>query len=74
MEPLKMKFTGTLIEDLMATVERVERRPQSDEASVCEPTLIAPMLTESAEPFSVAPWLTSLPQNADYESKFIGVA
>jgi hypothetical protein len=32
-----MTFTGTLIEDLMATVERAEQRAQSDGASVVEP-------------------------------------
>jgi hypothetical protein len=86
MEPSKMKFTGTmltgtLIEDLMARVERAEQRTQSDETSTCEPILIAPRLAESsavesfsAESSSVEPWLTSLPQDADYDSKFIGVA
>lgn len=33
----EMTFTGTLIEDLMATVERAEQRAQSDGASVVEP-------------------------------------
>lgn len=32
-----MTFTGTLIEDLMATVERAEQRARSDEALVVEP-------------------------------------
>ena len=32
-----MTFAGTLIEDLMATVERAEQRAQSDEAAVVEP-------------------------------------
>jgi len=33
----EMTFTGTLIEDLMATVERAEQRAQLDGASVVEP-------------------------------------
>jgi hypothetical protein len=51
-----MTFTGTLIEDLMATVERVEQRAQSDEALLAEP------------------WLASVPEAADYDSKLLGVA
>ncbi|MFI5101903.1 MAG: hypothetical protein ACHP9V_00890 [Terriglobales bacterium] len=34
-----MTLTGTLIEDLMATVERAEQRAQSDEALPIEPWL-----------------------------------
>jgi len=65
-----MKFTGTLIEDLMATVERAEQRWQSD-GSVVEPQLIE---TSLVEPLLAAPWLVSGQNNTDYESKFIGVA
>ncbi len=57
----EMKFTGTLIEDLMATVERVEQRTQADGAAMAE----APM-SES--------WFASVQENADYDSKFLGVA
>ena len=55
-----MTFTGTLINDLMATVERAEHRAHSDE----------PLFAV------VEPWLASLSShdNADYDSKFIGVA
>ncbi len=86
MEPSKMKFTGTMftgtmIEDLMATVERAEQRTQSDRTPTLESRLDAPILAEasavevfSVEQFSVEPWLTSVPENADYDSKFIGVA
>jgi hypothetical protein len=81
MEPSKMKFTGnmltgTLIEDLMATVERAEQRTQSDATSVSEPILITPMLAESSavERFSVEPWLASVQQNANCDSKLVGVA
>ena len=56
-----MTFTGTLIEDLMATVERVEKRARADRALVVEPAV-------------VEPWITSHPENSDYDSKFLGVA
>ena len=65
-----MKFTGTLIEDLMATVERVEERSNSD-GSVVEFMLVEPMLVE---PLLASPWLVSGQNNTDYESKFLGVA
>ena len=70
-----MKFTGTLIEDLMATVERVEERWHSD-GSVVEPMLVEPMLVESllVESLLASPWLVSGQNNTDYESKFLGVA
>jgi len=56
-----MTFTGTLIEDLMAAVERAEQRAQSDGALVVEP-----MFVET--------WLASVQENADYDSKLHGVA
>ncbi len=61
-----MTFTGTLIEDLMATVERAERTAQADRALVVEALALEPMLVE--------PWFPSVPENADYDSKFFGVA
>ena len=86
-----MTFTGTLIEDLMATVERVEKRARADralvvDASALEPMLVEPRVVEPAvvqgvfgEPslvqaMLVQPWLTTVQENADYDSKFIGVA
>jgi len=60
-----MTFTGTLIESLMATVERAERGPSSDE----------PMFAQNFVQNSDAqPWLVPIQQNADYDSKFLGVA
>lgn len=56
-----MTFTGTLIEGLMATVERAEQRAQTDE----------PIF---AEQMVVEPWFASVQENADYDSKFLGVA
>ncbi len=80
-----MKFTGTLIEDLIATVERAERRAQPDRAFPTEPrtveSLLGGSLVESfvvesllVEPLLVEPWFASVQKNRDYNSKFIGVA
>jgi hypothetical protein len=51
-----MNFTGTLIEDLIATVERAEAKAQDFQ------------MTE------VEPWFASAQQDADYDSKLLGVA
>jgi hypothetical protein len=70
-------FTGTLIESLMATVQRAERKTTSvgeltavqpifGDMSRAEPMLVEPALAE--------PWFVSVQENADYDSKFIGVA
>jgi hypothetical protein len=77
-----MTFTGNLIEGLMATVERAERRtataielPQVErifadsargESILAESSLVEASLIE--------PWFASAQENADYDSKFIGVA
>jgi hypothetical protein len=58
---LAMTFTGTLIEDLMTTVERAEQRSHSDE----------PLF---AETLAVEPWFASIQESADYDSKLLGVA
>lgn len=54
-------FTGTLIEDLIATVERAEQAAQSDATFVPDP-LVAD------------PWFASFQENTDYDSKILGVA
>ncbi len=60
-----MTFTGNLVENLMATVERAERRASSDE----------PMFAQGfAENIDAQPWLVSMQENVDYDSKFLGVA
>ena len=60
-----MTFTGTLIDSLMATVERAEQRTFSDE----------PMFAQNfVQNIDAQPWLVSIQQNADYDSKFLGVA
>jgi hypothetical protein len=76
-----MKFTGTLIEDLMATVERAEQRSQSDEAplithQLVESSAIGPFSPEpfSAEPLPVEAWFASAQENPDCDSKLMGVA
>jgi hypothetical protein len=75
-----MTFTGTLIEDLMATVERAEQRAQRQQPSAAEPIFFATPIAETsfAEAFveapSMEPWLVSIADNADYDSKFLGVA
>ncbi len=75
-----MKFTGTLIEDLVATVERAERRAQPDRALPAEPRMeppfvesfvVEPLFVESS---FVEPWFASVQKSREYNSKFIGVA
>ena len=44
----EMKFTGTLIEDLMATVERVEKRARADRALVVNASALEPGVVEPA--------------------------
>ncbi len=65
-----MKFTGTMIEDLMATVERAERRAQRDGALVVKAPAVERLLVKS---LLAEPWFAPR-ENADYDSKFIGVA
>jgi len=76
-----MTFTGTLIEDLMATVERVEKRARADRALVVEPLIVETSAVgrtfvepSFVEPSLVEPWFPSVQENADYDSKFLGVA
>ena len=63
---LKMTFTGTLIEDLMATVERAEQRLQSCARDVAESALV--------DALQVEPWFAAVRDNREYESKILGVA
>ena len=81
-----MKFTGTLIEDLIATVERAERTAQSNlalsgepltaESIFVEPLLVEPLFVEPLPGRSLVdePWFASVQQARDYDSKLIGVA
>jgi hypothetical protein len=61
-----MKFTGTLIEDLMATVERAERAAQSNR--------VLPRESLTPESMVVEPWFASVQETRDYDPKMIGVA
>jgi hypothetical protein len=56
----RMMFTGTLINDLMATVERVE-------AAQLEDTLVPDSVVHDA-------WFASIQEHADYDLKLIAVA
>ena len=75
-----MTFTGNLIEELMATVERAERRAHRDEPLFSEGTaeLLAAECSNvellNVEPLNVEPWFASIQENADYDSKLLGVA
>ncbi|MFY9648158.1 MAG: hypothetical protein WAK29_23485 [Terriglobales bacterium] len=63
-----MTFTGTLIEDLMATVERAEYRSEqrSNVAVFTQSIAVEPMVVES--------WFASMQQHTEYDSKLLGVA
>ncbi len=61
-----MTFTGTLIEDLMATVERAEQRAHAEQLLSIE--------TLAVEAFAGEAWFASVQENADYDSKLLGVA
>ncbi|MFZ0796754.1 MAG: hypothetical protein WCA13_13965 [Terriglobales bacterium] len=70
-----MKFTGTLIEDLMATVERAEHRAenrtQSDGATIADSTIVEPLVMGAS---GAEPWLASVQESTDYDPKILGVA
>jgi hypothetical protein len=51
-------LTGTLIEDLISTVERVERRAQAEEALMAV----------------IEPWFVSLESGLGYDNELAGVA
>jgi hypothetical protein len=81
LETLEMTFTGTLIDELMATVERAEQRAQADDGSRAEGAtlkasadgtrFVRTPLTEAA---LVEPWFASVQKNSEFDSKFLGVA
>ncbi len=61
-----MTFTGSLIESLMATVERAEQRAYADEPMFAERMFADARVAEA--------WPISMQQNTDYDSKLLGVA
>jgi hypothetical protein len=72
-----MTFTGTLIEDLMATVERAEQSYIACAAATSiESGLIEAKSAEhmSVEPIAVEAWFASVHKDGDYETRILGVA
>ena len=69
----EMTFTGTLIDDLMAAVERAE---QTREALLVEAAALSSSFSESALGQSSVEqsWFASVQENAEYDPKFLGVA
>jgi hypothetical protein len=59
-------FTGTLIEDLIATVERVEKRARPFEVSAAEFLIAESLIADS--------WFAQVNENVDHDSKLRGVA
>jgi len=68
-----MTFTGTLIESLMATVERAEQRASLDEPMFAQ-NIAQNFAQNFAQNMDAEPWLVPVQQNADYDSNFLGVA
>jgi len=66
-----MKYTGTLIEDLMAMVESAEQRTRSRQAMLAEPMLAEPT---PLEPMLEQCWIPCAEPSPNYDSKLIGVA
>jgi hypothetical protein len=77
-----MTFTGTLIEDLMATVERAEQSyiacaaATSIESGMVESGMIETISAEhiAVEPIAVEAWFASVHKDGDYETRILGVA
>ncbi len=74
-----MIFTGSLIQDLTATVERAERlrevslRSGAIEISSGDLCLLEASLL-GGEPSPINSWFASVEQNANYDPKLLGVA
>ena len=66
-----MKFTGTLIEDLTAAVERAEQKAQADPVFAVESLLSKAFV---AEPLLADSWFASVQEDINFDSKFLGVA
>ncbi|MFZ3265562.1 MAG: hypothetical protein WA172_16265 [Terriglobales bacterium] len=58
-------FTGTLIEDLIATVERAEQA--SSNTMLVADSMVADSLVADS-------WFASVQESTDYDSKLLGVA
>ena len=72
-----MTFTGTLIEDLMAAVERAEQVRQAFRTAAVEASTGESLVCETLfldETSRVEPWFVSVQENAEYDPKILGVA
>jgi hypothetical protein len=72
-----MTFTGTLIEDLMAAVERAEQVREAFRTAAVETSNGETLLGETmflGEASLAEPWLASVQDNAEYNPKLLGVA
>jgi hypothetical protein len=72
-----MTFTGTLIEDLMAAVERAEQVRQAFRTAAVETSNGESLVGETLfldETSHVEPWFASVQDNAEYDPKILGVA
>jgi hypothetical protein len=72
-----MTFTGTLIEDLMAAVERAEQVRQAFRTAAVEASTGESLVGESLfldERSLVEVWFASVQENAEYDPKILGVA
>jgi hypothetical protein len=84
LEHFQMIFSGTLIQDLIATVERAERlREVSSRSGAIAMTMTVTTtsgecpLEDSLPGVESSPielWLTSVEQNTNYDPKLLGVA
>jgi hypothetical protein len=77
-----MIFTGSLIQDLIATVERAERLREVSSRSGAIAMTMSMTMTEAAASGEPSPledafpevWLTSVEQDPNYDPKLLGVA
>jgi len=72
-----MTVTGTLIEDLMAAVERAEQEREALQSAAVETSSGETLFGETTflgEASLVEPWLASVQDNAEYNPKLLGVA
>jgi hypothetical protein len=85
-ESPNMTFSGRLIDELMATVERAEEKAQSSGKLAAQPLFAQPVLAQPVllQPMRVEPifveamlsegWIASVADQTDYDSRFAGVA
>ena len=63
----QMKFSGTLIEELMATVERAERRAHTNELLFAEALPDEPLFAMSKS-VAIEPWIASMHEYPDFDT------